>query len=343
VYRTNPHVDTAERGFEATGILSRIIRGEIDPVQHLVQVPMIINITKQPTATGAMKAIMDDVAAVIATPGVITASCGQGFPYADVEQMGVSFLVVTDGNQERAKELAEWLAQRAWNRRDDLLNDATPVDEAIRLARYAHESEQPTVLLDVGDNVGGGGTADSTHLLAEAIRQELNGQQSLLMSLFDPESVQTCVVAGQGSEVRLQVGAKTDELHGKPITIAGKVKVITDGKFEESGQIHGGWKSFDYGPSVAVDTDNGHTIVLHTARGVGNMSRHQYYSMGISPEDYKTIICKGTVSPRPAYEPIAGKMIVVDTPGVTSADMSSFDYKNRRKPLYPFELETTLR
>jgi microcystin degradation protein MlrC len=91
---------------------------------------------------------------------------------------------------------------------------------------------------------------------------------------------------------------------------------------------------------VALDTDDGHTIVLHTVRGVGNMSRQQYYSMGIFPEMFKVIICKGTVSPRAAYEPIAREIIMANTPGVTSADMSSFSYEHRREPLYPFEPDT---
>ena len=70
------------------------------------------------------------------------------------------------------------------------------------------------------------------------------------------------------------------------------------------------------------------------------MSRQQYYYMGIFPENYKVVICKGTVSPRAAYEPIAREIIVADSPGVTSANMSSFSYQHRRKPLYPFESET---
>ena len=341
VYRTNPHIDQVERGLEASEILVRTIRGEIDPVQHLVQVPMIVNITRQPTAVGAMKTIMDDVAQVVGTPGVLSASCGQGFPYADVEHMGVSFLVVTDGDPALAKAKSNWLAQRAWDRRSELLKNSTPVGKAIRQAVDAYDSGKPTVILDVGDNVGGGGTADSTHLLAEAIRQEVKGEQSLLMSLFDPAAVRASIAAGPGATVNLKVGAKTDKLHGEPVAVTGRVRVITDGRFEETAQIHGGWRYFDYGPSVALETEDGYTIVLHTERGVGNMSRQQYYYMGIFPEQYQIVICKGTVSPRPAYEPIAREMIVADTPGVTSADMSSFNYKHRREPLYPFELDTT--
>ena len=48
---------------------------------------------------------------------------------------------------------------------------------------------------------------------------------------------------------------------------------------------------------------------------------------------------KGVHSPRPAVEPIAKKMIWVATPGVTTADLSTFSYKHRRRPMYPFEAE----
>ncbi|MAH21371.1 MAG: hypothetical protein CMO12_00990 [Thaumarchaeota archaeon] len=339
-FRTNPHLDPVERAVEASDILVKTIRGEVRPVQHLVQVPMIINIVKQPTSFGPMKEIMDEVDEVLEKPGVLSASCGQGFPYADVDQMGVSFLVVTDGDAELAEKQANWLARRAWDRRAELQNDSPSIEEAISSAMNTPSDDRPTAIMDVGDNVGGGGTADSTHLLAEAIRQGLKGEQSLLLSLFDPSAVQACVSAGVGSTVTLKVGAGTDHLHGEPVEVTGYVRAITDGKFEEPKPIHGGFRFFDYGPSVALDTEDGHTIALHTVRGIGNMSREQYYFMGIFPEKYRVIICKGTVSPRAAYEPIAREIIMADSQGVTSANMSSFSYEHRRKPLYPFEPET---
>ena len=340
-FRTNPHLDPVERAVEASDILVKTIRGEVRPVQHLVQMPMIINIVKQPTSFGPMKEIMDEVDEVLEKPGVLSASCGQGFPYADVDQMGVSFLVVTDDDAELAEKQANWLARRAWDRRAELQNDSPSIEEAISSAMNAPSDDRPTAIMDVGDNVGGGGTADSTHLLAEAIRQGLKGEQSLLLSLFDPSAVQACVSAGVGSTVTLKVGAGTDHLHGEPVEVTGYVRVITDGKFEEPKPIHGGFRFFDYGPSVALDTEDGHTIALHTVRGIGNMSREQYYFMGIFPEKYRVIICKGTVSPRAAYEPIAREIIMADSQGVTSANMSSFSYEHRREPLYPFELDTT--
>ena len=42
-------------------------------------------------------------------------------------------------------------------------------------------------------------------------------------------------------------------------------------------------------------------------------------------------------SPRPAYQPIAAEIIVTNSPGVTTADLNTFEYHSRRIPLYPFE------
>jgi microcystin degradation protein MlrC len=70
---------------------------------------------------------------------------------------------------------------------------------------------------------------------------------------------------------------------------------------------------------------------------VPNISRQQMYSIGIFPERYRVVVAKGVVAPRAAYEPIAREIIMANTPGVTSADLSTFDYRNRRRPLYPFE------
>lgn len=346
VYRTNPHLDPKARAVEASDILVRTIRGDARPVQWIEQLPMMINISKQATELEPMKSVMDDVRSVIERPGILSASCGQGYPYADVIEMGVSFVVVADGNVDAAQDAARWLADRTWERRALFGNDTPSPAEALAAAMSAPVDAGPTVIMDMGDNVGGGGSADSTHLLAEAQRL---GTGELLMSLFDPDSVRECVAVGPGADVTLKVGGKTDTLHGEPIEVTGRVRAITDGRFEEPTPIHGGFRFFDYGPTVALDLEatgglgSGVTLLLHTERGVGNMTRQQMYSIGIFPERYRIVIAKGVVSPRAAYEPIAREIILADTPGVSSADMSTFNFQNRRRPLYPFEEEAEYR
>jgi len=336
VYRTNPHLDPKERAIDASEILANTMRGEVRPVQWLEQIPMVINIVKQTTTLEPMLSVIDDVEAVIGRPDILSASCGQGYPYADIEKMGVSFLVVSDGDEGAARDAAKWLAKRTWDNRHLFLNDSPSPAEAVTRAKNAPEGGGPTVIMDSGDNVGGGGSGDSTHLLVEAKRQ---GVRSLLMSLFDPEAVQQCIAAGPGAGVTLKVGGKTDDLHGEPVEVAGHVRAISDGRYEETGPIHGGFRFFNGGPSVALDTTDGHTLLLHTVRGFGNLTREQMYSVAIFPERYHVVVAKGVVSPRAAYEPIAREIIMADTPGVTTADLSSLPYRHRRRPLYPFEEE----
>ena len=87
----------------------------------------------------------------------------------------------------------------------------------------------------------------------------------------------------------------------------------------------------DQGITAVVETEDAHTIVL-TSRRVPPVSLEQLLSLGIHPEQKSIVIAKGVVAPRAAYEPIAGEIILVDTPGVTANDPRHFAYANRRHP-----------
>ncbi len=190
--------------------------------------------------------------------------------------------------------------------------------------------------MDVGDNIGGGSPGDSTVLLEAAQRL---GVRRYLQTLYDHEAVQACVAAGVGATVSLRVGGKTDAMHGQPVAVEGRVRVLSDGRFEDPRPTHGGQRFFDGGTTAVLETAGGHTLVL-TSRRIGNTSIEQMYSVGVKPETYPVVVAKGVVSPRPAYEPIATQIILVNTPGVTTADLSFFQYQRRRRPLFPFEQDT---
>ena len=334
-YRTNPHLDPTARAVECAEMIVRTIKGEIHPVQALETPPLVINIVKQFTGDEPMRGLMQDCAAVIARPGMLSASVVEGYPYADVPEMGMSFLAIHDGDAAAAREGARWLARRAWDRRAEFVGDTPSPTEALEAAAAAPRG--PVVLMDVGDNIGGGSPADSTVLLAEAKRL---GIRSYLQTLYDPEAVTHCVAAGVGSAVTLRVGAKTDRLHGSPVDVSGRVRLISDGRFEELQPTHGGGRYFDGGTTVVLDTTDDHTLVL-TSRRIGNTSIQQMYSLGVRPESKQVVVAKGVVSPRPAYQPIAAQIILVNTPGLTTSDLSFFTYQHRRRPLYPFEPEAT--
>src|SRR5688572_25591935 len=94
VYRTNPHLDAKERAEECAELIVRTIRGEIRPVQALEMLPLVVNIVKQYTGEEPMKRIVEGIPEMLARPGMLSASVAEGYPYADVEEMGMAFLAI---------------------------------------------------------------------------------------------------------------------------------------------------------------------------------------------------------------------------------------------------------
>jgi len=331
VYRTNPHLDPRPRALECADLIVRTVRGEIRPVQALEMPPVVINIVKQFTGEEPMRGIVTDIEAVIQPAGMLSASVAEGYPYADVAEMGMAFLAISDGDAIAAREAARWMARRAWDKRADFTADTPSADEALAAALAAPRG--PVVLMDVGDNIGGGSPADSTVLLEAAKRL---GVRSYLQTLRDPDAVSTCIVAGIGATVSLEVGGKTDDLHGRPVAVTGTVRRISNGEIEELTHIYGCFQIFDGRLTVVLEATDDHTLVL-TTRLIGKTSIQLMYSVGVRPETKHVVVAKGVVSPRPAYEPIAAQVVLVNTPGVTTSDLSRFTYRRRRRPLYPFE------
>jgi len=333
IYRTYPHVDQRERGREATQMLNDILKGRTRPIQALEKPPMLISLLAQRTAAEPMAALYRHLEELIRQPGVISGSIAPGFPYADVEEMGPAFLVVADGDAKHARQGAQALAKVAWDMREKWNLTGTPVSEAVTEA--ARTEKIPVTLLDVGDNVGGGSPGDSTIIFEEIVRA---GVRNALVVLYDPGAVQACVAARVGNTVSLEVGGKSDDRHGRPISIQGRVRLVHDGLFVEREPRHGGKMWNNQGLTAVVETEEEHTIVLTSLRMVP-FSLEQLLSLGIKPGSKRALIVKGAVAPRAAYEPVSARVIEVDTHGITNANPTHFKYRYRHKPMFPFEPE----
>jgi microcystin degradation protein MlrC len=333
-YMTNPHLDARLRARQCAEVLFGTIRGEVRPVMALEKPPVAVNILRQGTSDSPMRELVALAARAATRPGVLSVSIAEGFPYADVSEMGMAAVVVTDDDVGLAREIACELAVAIWDVRSELDGDAVGIEAA--LTRAAQADAHPVVLLDVGDNVGGGSPGDSTHVLAAAQRLGIGG---LFHSLCDPEAVEGCARAGVGASVEVRAGGKTDDLHGDAVTVAGVVRMLDDGKFTDDGPTHGGWRFYDHGPRALIHTRDDHMVLL-TSYPRGNTSRQELLSAGLDPMSQPIIVAKGVHSPRAAYEPIAAEMMWLNTGGCTSADISALDYEHRPRPMFPYERDT---
>lgn len=333
-YRTNPHIDQKQRGLEAADLLLRTLRGEIHPTHAACFPPTAINIERQCTEEAPLTKLIEKVAAVRQLPKVLSSSLMLSFPYADVVEMGSATVVVTDNDPELAQRLADELGRDLWTLRRELAGHLISISDAVS---QASKSPGPVCLLDMGDNVGGGGPADGTLIAAELQRQKVAPS---FVCLYDPAAVEQAEQAGVGKRVQLAMGGKTDQLHGEPFIAEVAVREVNDGVFHETEARHGGFTKFEQGRTAVVETEDGLTIMLTSRRSLP-FSLHQLTASGLDPLKFKVLVAKGVNAPLAAYRPICPTIIRVNTPGVTTADMRQLTFHHRRKPMFPFEPETT--
>lgn len=329
-YDTYPHIDMFERGYEAGLAMANILSGNLKPCMCFRRLPLISS--SMPTSSEPMKSLMEKIFHLEARANVTAISFLQGFRLADIPDMGVCILAVTNDQAALAKELVDILAESVFAKKQLFQRQPTPANEAVQRAIAANQG--PIILADISDNPGSGGPCDGTQLLAELIRQK--AKNTLVVLIRDPESVARVVEAGVGNKVSLRLGGKTESsiMHGDPLPLEATVKTITDGCFHNKGKMSRGML-IDVGRLVVVETDGIEILISER--------KHQPYDLeiirrvGISPEDKKIILVKSLAHFRADYAPIAKEIIEVDLPGVAAINPRMIPYKNVLRPVYPLD------
>ena len=332
-YRTNPHIDQFDRGVEAAQLMSKTLRGDVQPVQHAEFPPLAINIERQMTSEPHLSSLYRTLDTSRQQTGVLSNSILLGFPYADVEEMGSSVVVVTDNDTELAADQARMLSQQIWQQRDRFNGQFISMYDAVQQARTL---PGPVCLLDMGDNVGGGSPGDSTHLAHVILESDV---PSSLVCIFDPQSVEESVTAGIGASASLWIGGKTDDQHGTPLPGKFTVQGIYEGRFTDTQIRHGAITHYDQGRSAVVQSSDGKITVLLTSKRVPPFSLVQLTSCGLVPADFHIIVAKGVNAPVAAYNTVCRDLIRVNSPGCTTADMTQLNFEYRRERMFPFENE----
>ena len=327
IYKTCPHIDQRERGLQAAELLTRTVRGEVQPVSSIAKPELVYNIAFHNTNMRPMKPVMDAAIELERQPGILATSIAAGYQYADVPWMGPCIVVVADGDQDMADREAQRLADMMWSTRDELLPKIPGPAEAVEMAIASEE--KPVSMMEMGDNIGGGSAGDATFVLEELLRQ---GANAWVMALYDPEAVEACAAAGIGAQLTLPVGGKVDDEHGPTLTVEGTVRALHDGKFIETEVRHGGGRDWDQGLTAVLATSGG--LLVLDSRRTPPMSFNQLRSVGIMPEQQEIFVAKGSVAPRAAYEPVSARIIEVDSGGATSISRPPEAFRLARRGLY---------
>lgn len=306
------------------------LKGEISPVQSASFPDLAINIQCQNTSEEPLLSFYKTAENLVEPHRILSHSIVLGFPYADVLEMGSAVIVVSDSNEGLARTKANMVAEEMWERREQFAPEFLSVGKAVEKVNQIESS--PVVLLDMGDNVGGGSPANSTAIALDWIK---HGKGPAFVCLHDPATLSLAIESGAKACISAKIGDPS-------APVCGDFEVISlhDGKFSESEARHGGFSDFDQGTTAVLKSPDSKLTIMVTERRMAPFSLSQLTTFGVDPADFKMIVAKGVIAPMAAYEPVAkGGFLHVDSPGVTRADMTKLEYQHRRRPMFPFERE----
>ncbi|HUC10789.1 MAG TPA: M81 family metallopeptidase [Stellaceae bacterium] len=338
-YHTYPHVDTYETARLAGEILLRTIRGGIRPVMAWGNVPMLPHVMRQGTDDHPNKELQHRCMAM-AAEGALAASLFTGFPHADITNAGLSAVVVTDGDRELAERLRDELLDRAWVEREAFVYKIEPLQGSIARAKAMSGpqlGDGPIILLDHYDNCASGGTMDTTTVLAEILRQDL--EDVAVFAIYDPQAVQEAMAAGIGANVTLSVGGKIAmpaiPAESRPLTLSGTVKTISNGRYRNRGPMARGVQ-MDMGAAVVLDTGNVEIVLI--SRHVEPSDLNCLLALGIDPTQKRYVMLKSRIHWRAGLGPLARAVVDCAGVGVCTSDYRQLTFSRVRRPIYPLDL-----
>lgn len=346
-YRENPHTDAREAACHAAAQLQRCLSTDSITKQKLVTTNIVWPPTGTATANAPMKTLEAMARASESQPGIWSISVVAGFSFADTEHTGISFVGFGDDAAALTRSL-QALADKAHELRH--LGNVTdpPLSEIIPQVKASQEGL--TVLVEPSDNIGGGAPGDGTGLLRALLEHDISNSA---ICIADPAAVKAAEAAGVGSRVILSIGGKGCRLDAGPVELEVEVVSLKDGRFElEDKNSHLAsmcGDTFDMGRCAVVrrrvrqNAEPPHSgecpyiTILLTSIKTPPFDLGQWRSQGIEPTKLSVICVKAAVAHRRAYDPIATRMLWVDTPGPCSSNLKTLPYQHIRRPIYPLD------
>jgi microcystin degradation protein MlrC len=293
---------------------------------------MLVPAEGMATSGEPMHGLLADAKRLEARPGVLSVSLFPVQPWLDIPLTGFSVVAVADGPVRAAaiEPVVRELAWKAWEARRLFRADLVPVDEAIRRALAAEGG--PFVLSESADSTGSGSPGDSAHVLERLLA--LGVTERCLVPVVDAPAVARAIEAGVGRDIRVTVGGGLDPRYNRPVPLAGRVHILSDGHFVFSDQKSRGTAG-RMGRAAVIEV--GAISVLVTERPAFTVDPAFFRSVGLEPREAKIVVVKSPLQFRDGYGSFARALWVVDTPGPSTARLERLEWSQVSRPLYPFD------
>lgn len=303
-YHTNPHYDMARTGQRAGELLIRTLRQEVTPVKTWRSLPMLLGGGNTVTLLSPMRSIFQRMKQMERDPRVLSTNLLMGHPYLDHPEQGWAVEVITDNDSDLAEQLADELAERCWQVKDQLPPRFLEVPEMLNTVRQAKWARKlgSVAVCDTSDVVGAGGTGENTHLL-KALLEEAPDLTSLY-PLRDPSAVAQLWEQPEGSRVSVSVGGKLQPEVNPAVQVTGRL-------------LHKKTTA-NFGRALALDL--GHVKLVLTEGYAMPMKPDFYEDLGLNTRTADIVITKNFFHFRLYYLTRSRLNLYVKTQGITDFD-----------------------
>jgi microcystin degradation protein MlrC len=334
-YRTNPHVDIAERLVEVAEHTVRLLDGDRTTIVSC-STPLVLPQIAQLTTAGEPLAEVMALAEAMNRPPIRNISVFGGFSLTDAPTCGVSVCATVDvGEEPRAIAVVEDIARRAVVLRDRYRITATPLDETVQIAAAAsHGRRAPVILADVADNPGGGAPATSTFVLEALV--EAGVSDVVLGVQCDADAVGDAWSVGVGARFRLVLNRSSGHPLATRFEADAEVLSLAEGQVVPDRGVYAG-AHLEPGRMCAVAV--GGVRLAIASRPVQCADVSMLTHVGLDPGSARVVVVKSRGHFRAGFDHLFGddQIVEVGAPGVTPVDLTLHDWQHLPRPCFPFD------
>ncbi len=326
-YHTYPHVDFFQTGQRAAKLLLRIVSGEVRPVTAKVAIPALVRGDELITASGKFGEAIQIAQDIENEPPGLSAGMFIGNPFTDVPDLRSYSFVVTDGDAELAAREAERIATNFWSHHATM---QVPLVSLEEMSSQLLAGVSGTVaLVDAADATSSGASGDSNAVLTELVRAGYRGRT--LAPIVDEPAVRAAFSAGIGATIETTLGGTLDPDRFRPLPITTRVRLLADGDFrsESFGEL---WHA---GRTAVLET--GPLTIVVSSRAVNLYDRSFFLAHGQDPRSFDAVVVKSPHCQPHMYAQWCSRMILIDAPGSSSANLPYLGHTRCPRPIFPLD------
>ena len=333
-YQKNPHTDSYKIAYRAAKIMYDSLNKRSIPKTYY----MNAKILWPPSGTSTLKNPMRKLESEARkyekiNKNILAINVIAGFSYSDVPENGVAFSVVATNFKNVSKIMkalviiASKLKFKGLVKEYDLQKIITKIN--------SKKFNQPVLLIESADNIGGGSLGNTTDVMRSLISNKVRNSGVIINDPFNVKKLKNRKI---GDYCKLIIGDMQNFKKQNQMIL--KVKLInkTNGKFTlEDKQSHlaaSRGEKINMGNCALVQCSG--VYILLTSIKTPPFDLGQWRSQGVDPATLTAIGVKAAAAYRQAYDKISRIAFNVKTSGPCQSDLNKIKYKNViKKSFFP--------